>query len=232
MRFPVLIPYSNYIFMGISFLFLLLFNYIRNDVYRFNKFKVFLLSLFTMVFGIFGTIVLANIEHPEDFFSFSTSLYGALLFLPFFMLLAKLIYRKDKYFDILNYIAPTILVVIAVMRINCTLAGCCYGIQCDFGITYDGVTRFPVQMMEAVLDLIAFAFLYFNERKRWIKANNYWLLLTIYPIIRLLCEFFRDDQKVFLNLSTGQIISILLLFIVLFSSLVSFFIKKRTIKKK
>ena len=40
--------------------------------------------------------------------------------------------------------------------------------------------------------------------------NNYVLLIIVYPIIRLFCEFFRDERKVFLNLSTGQIFSIIL----------------------
>ncbi len=210
MRLPILLPYGNYLFMFLSYLFMLIFNYIRNSKYQYKKFKVFILTTLTMIFGIAGTVILYNIENPSSHFAFGTSLFGAIIFLPFFMLLTKLLYWKGKYLDTLHFIAPSILVVVAIMRINCTLAGCCHGIISDFGITYGNITRFPVQPMEAFLDLMAFALLFFNEKKEIVKVNNYVLLIIVYPIIRLFCEFFRDERKVFLNLSTGQIFSIIL----------------------
>lgn len=231
MLLPVIIPYGRILFILLSYLFMLSFNYIRNSYYNFKKLNVFILTTLTMIFGIIGTIILYNIENPEKFFSIGTSLYGAIIFIPVFFMFIKLIYKRFKYLDILNFIAPTILVVIAIMRINCTLSGCCRGIEFEFGIKYENITRFPVQPIEALLDLIAFAFSYLNERKSIFVVNNYFLLIIVYPIIRLICELFRDEKKVFIGLSTGQIISIILLIIGVVLLIVSL-MNKRKLKDK
>ena len=227
MRLPILIPYGSYIFMFLSYIFMLIFNFIRNSQYKYSKLKVLILTTFTMVFGVLGTIILFNIENPTLFFAFGTSLFGAIIFIPLFMLMAKLIYRKDTYLSILNFIAPSILVVVAIMRINCTLSGCCAGIESDFGITYGNVTRFPVQPMESILDILAFGLLCINERKKYLKVNNYLLLIIVYSVIRLFCEFFRNERKVFLNLSTGQIFSIVLLVIAITILTVRWLLKRK-----
>lgn len=59
-------------------------------------------------------------------------------------------------------------------RIGCFLGGCCYGIECEFGITVTGntlvpsindVSRFPVQLLEAVFNIILFIVLYLFYKK-------------------------------------------------------------------
>lgn len=103
-------------------------------------------------------------------------------------------------------------------RIGCFLSGCCYGIPWEHGFTYrycaiesaNFVARFPVQLVEAGLNLgLFFLLLHFLNTNRF-KSHLLHLYLLIYPTYRFLLEFLRGDEYrgFLLGLSTSQIISI------------------------
>lgn len=93
-------------------------------------------------------------------------------------------------------------------RIGCTLNGCCYGIEYHgpLAIHYSDIhivpgisddiadfSRFPVQMLEAVLELIIFfvlLFLYIKTKDRYSLTCIY---LLVYSVIRFFDEFLRGD---------------------------------------
>jgi phosphatidylglycerol:prolipoprotein diacylglycerol transferase len=59
-------------------------------------------------------------------------------------------------------------------RVGCFLGGCCYGIESKFGFTAHGnhlvpdvndVSRFPVQLLEAALNLVLFFLLYYIYKR-------------------------------------------------------------------
>lgn len=105
-------------------------------------------------------------------------------------------------------------------RMGCFLSGCCYGVEWEHGITYhyspiemaNGVPRFPVQLVEAVLNLLLFFFLYLLYKKGKSRHKILALYLLIYPVYRFILEFFRGDSyRGFLfGLSTSQLISVIL----------------------
>ncbi len=106
-------------------------------------------------------------------------------------------------------------------RIGCFLGGCCYGIESPFGFTVhenelvpglSGVQRFPVQLLEAFLNLLLFFLLYYFLKKGMLKGKLFATYLIIYSIIRFFDEFLRGDtyRGFLFGLSTSQIISILL----------------------
>lgn len=114
-------------------------------------------------------------------------------------------------------------------RIGCSLAGCCYGVESEFGYTVhnntiipavNDVQRFPVQLIEAAFNLIIFAVLLTLYLKKKFPDRLLIVYFMIYPVVRFVLEFFRDDEirgKIG-GLSTSQIISLLLLiFAVVFS---------------
>lgn len=122
-----------------------------------------------------------------------------------------------------DLMTPIIPLFHAFGRVGCFLAGCCYGIESDFGFTItnneyipsiNGVSRFPVQLLEAVCNL-ALAFVMFRLlRKREnekLKGNLIFIYLIIYGILRFLDEFLRGDLvRGFVGpLSTSQFISII-----------------------
>lgn len=109
-------------------------------------------------------------------------------------------------------------------RIGCALGGCCYGIESKFGYTVfdnqyipelNGVNRFPVQFLEAILNIIIFVFILYLHKKSYAKENLIYCYIISYSIIRFLVEFLRGDliRGIWFGLSTSQWISILLFII-------------------
>lgn len=103
-------------------------------------------------------------------------------------------------------------------RLGCFLSGCCYGVPWEHGFVYryslteeaNGIPRFPVQLVEAGLNLLLFLFMYGCLKKGRLKNRLLALYLTVYPVYRFVLEFFRGDAyRGFLGpLSTSQIISL------------------------
>lgn len=120
--------------------------------------------------------------------------------------------------------APAIPLMHGIARIGCLCAGCCYGMEYhgplavtypDNEFTHDiaGVPRFPTQIVETVVNLILFVFLYIMVKRG--KSKNGQALgvyLIVYCVMRFCLEFARGDaiRGGFLGLSTSQWISIVL----------------------
>lgn len=125
----------------------------------------------------------------------------------------------------LDVAAPAIPLMHGIARIGCFCAGCCYGMEYHgpFAVTYPhndmiaglgGVPRFPTQLVETVVNLILFVFLYFMVKRG--KSNNGQALgvyAIVYSVMRFALEFVRGDavRGGFLGLSTSQWISLALL---------------------
>jgi len=106
-------------------------------------------------------------------------------------------------------------------RIGCFLGGCCFGIPCKTGFIYkinpiveaNGITRFPVQLLEAVFNFLLFLLLnYFYKIEKFSNKLIY-VYLLVYATGRFFIEFLRGDayRGIWLYLSTSQIISILII---------------------
>ena len=106
-------------------------------------------------------------------------------------------------------------------RIGCFFAGCCYGIEWSWGfITYtntinpsvNGVVRFPVQLFEALCNVIIFLILLILYKKDRLENRLIFLYMILYPVCRFILEFFRGDEirGFIFGISTSQFISILL----------------------
>ncbi len=120
--------------------------------------------------------------------------------------------------DMLAVLAP---LFHAFGRVGCFLGGCCYGIPCRFGFAAEqnplvpavvGITRFPVQLLEAGCNLLLFGFLlslFLSDKHRGRLLPIYTL---IYSLLRFWLEFLRGDaiRGFFLFFSTSQWISLLL----------------------
>ena len=117
-----------------------------------------------------------------------------------------------------NLTAPAIALFHTFGRIGCFLGGCCYGIPSAWGVTYrhspvveaNGISRFPVQLVEAAWNLILFLLL--SRLLRQGKGRLLPLYLALYAPARFLLEFLRGDsyRGIFFGLSTSQWISLLL----------------------
>lgn len=142
--------------------------------------------------------------------------------------LAAYIYIRIKklplgiYADLLT---PSIPLFHCFARIGCFLGGCCYGIESKFGFTVtnnklvpsiNGVSRFPVQLLESLLNLILFFIMFYIYKKsithKYLQGKLLFIYFACYAIIRFWDEFLRGDEirGFVFGFSTSQFISIIL----------------------
>lgn len=150
-------------------------------------------------------------------FVFYGGFIGGIIALP----IVKKIHKIDV-LAIIKAIVPCIPLAHAMGRIGCHLTGCCYGAQYDgiFHIIYhnnlfapNDIGLFPVQLLEAICNLILAAVLLIYLLKKGPVMNTIYIYIISYSVIRLILEYFRGDavRGFFMQLSTSQIISIILL---------------------
>ncbi len=200
-----------------------------------------------LLYGItnFNAIV-ALVNNPDKIDSFQTfiehlkAIFGGAVFYGGLItgLIGGFIYLKKKKLDIETYPdigAVSIPLFHCFGRIGCFLGGCCYGVESSFGFVYshslieqaNGVRRFPVQLLEASLNLILFFFLLYLLKKNRLKGRLLYLYLLIYSAMRFVIEFWRGDsyRGFILGLSTSQFIGI---FLFVFALIIIFRKRKNT----
>ena len=179
-------------------------------------------------------LVLKNIDMIDSFQKFTTAVkivfggsvfYGGLIG----VLIIGFVFCKKQKLDMGAYFdvgAAAIPLFHFFGRLGCFLGGCCYGIPCDFGVTFhyspvescNGVRRFPVQLVEAFLNLCLFFFLTYCIRRGFFKRRLLGLYCLIYPCYRYILEFYRDDDDrgTVGILSTSQFISLVFIIVTIF----------------
>ncbi|MBO5043182.1 MAG: prolipoprotein diacylglyceryl transferase [Clostridia bacterium] len=107
-------------------------------------------------------------------------------------------------------------------RVGCFFAGCCYGIEVDWGFASShnplvpevvGIRRFPTPLLEALLNLGLFLMLFLLRNKKALHGKLIYLYLGAYAIVRFCVEFLRGDtaRGIWFGLSTSQWISLCML---------------------
>lgn len=165
--------------------------------------------------------VLETLIYSFSGYVFYGGLIGALLGYFFYCKWFKIDFKS-----VINVITPVIPLVHSFGRIGCFLGGCCYGIEYHgrFAIQFpyneyvselNAVPRFPVQLLEAGINLLLFLALMIYGRKRRKPGVLLGIYLICYAIIRFTLEFFRGDVErgIFFGISTSQWISLCLIFI-------------------
>lgn len=136
---------------------------------------------------------------------------------------------------VMRAVVPHIPLAHAIGRIGCVMAGCCHGFAYSgpFALYYPnsvlGISPeqgyFPVQLLEAILNVAIFLVLLRCERHVKRARNLLFIYLGIYAVSRFFLEMLRGDvnRGLWYMLSTSQIVSIILLGI----SVMGLCIKKR-----
>jgi phosphatidylglycerol:prolipoprotein diacylglycerol transferase len=149
------------------------------------------------------------------------------------------LYRLARPFPmrpLLDVIAPSLAIGIAIGRVGCFLNGCCYGDRCDWLTWSVAFPRYsppwleqfarglisqeapwslpvhPTQLYSAIDGLVLLFLLsaYFPLRRR--DGEVMALLMVTYPVTRFLIEYLRNDEGSFwFGLTISQNISVLLL---------------------
>lgn len=120
--------------------------------------------------------------------------------------------------DAAAVMVPAIPLAHAFGRVGCFFAGCCWGVEVPWGISFthavgapNHVPLFPVQLVEAACNIaifLALAVLSQKPARKWVVLPAYALL---YGLVRFVLEFFRGDAiRGVALLSTSQWISLAL----------------------
>lgn len=238
---------SYYFFCGLALILgTILYAYLALKAHRNPKeiFKIWAVALISSIFGakIFHTLfeaeghllpsgeiardawdlLCADPWHWARVFSPGYVLLGGLLFGSIFVFLALRIGNTAKPFQYADFFAPALALGLAVGRLGCFFAGCCYGQPTDisfFSVTYTGSLAelgplLAVQLIESGFACILF--LYLITRDRSGKDGTIFILfIAPYLAFRCIIEFFRYDieRGIWLwgLLSTSQILSIMVL---------------------
>ena len=122
-----------------------------------------------------------------------------------------------------EFILPVLSLGHGVGRLGCFLAGCCHGRVCElpWSVHMHGEFRHPVQLYEAFLLFVLSYWLYKRYKESKPLLVHYF---GLYAAIRFVLEFFRGDEirgLYFSFLSTSQIISLGIIFLIILCKLFS-----------
>lgn len=104
--------------------------------------------------------------------------------------------------------AVPVAVSIAVGRLGCFHAGCCYGAATDgpFGVDFgDGVPRHPNQLYEAAFHLAMAALLVWVGRRGWLRTQRIKVYLIAYMLFRVVAEEWRPEPSAAWGLTFYQL---------------------------
>ncbi len=203
------------------------------------KERIYDLGLWVLVGGLLGSkLLMLMVEDNVKVFSldflrsggvFYGSLIGGFLATAILVPLYKLPFWK-----VADAFAPGVALGQAFGRQGCFAAGCCWGKVCDGplgvhftekGHEYTGVPiigpdgadlyLWPTQIIESVVMLGVFAFLFWLHRRKKFSGQILITYAIIYSIFRFLIEFIRDDPRgdlfgltTLTGLSTSQLTSL------------------------
>lgn len=128
----------------------------------------------------------------------------------------------------LNMMAITPLFVHAIARMGCLFTGCCYGYFCEWG--FYSIKRqyntFPVQIIEIVLLFLMILVLTIISKKQKYAPNGVLMpiMLIAYPILRITTEHWRDNYKIWEDLS---VVSLHCIFMFVVGVVFYFVLKRR-----
>jgi phosphatidylglycerol:prolipoprotein diacylglycerol transferase len=98
---------------------------------------------------------------------------------------------------------------VAVGRLGCFVAGCCYGspTSLPWGVVFaqhDGQPRHPTQLYEAAFHATAAVVLYKLQQAGHFRGNLIKLYIVAYAVYRFFSEFVREEQPLWLDLTGYQ----------------------------
>ena len=187
--------------------------------YGFRWYQSLVFGFSFLIFEIIGAKILyiaesfnSVLENGIGFSGFS--FFGIMFSVPLLVwVLSKFV--KIPFGKLMDFASVGILLELAFYRVGCTCAGCCEGIPFPYGMVYpNGDVLFPVQPIEAALDVILAVVLVVLFLKKKIRSGEQYLLyMSGYGAIRFVLEFFRKRELLFGVVSISHIWAILALLI-------------------
>ena len=190
-------------FWGIGIIVAQIYYQIFGKKYGYKWYQSLLLGLLFLTFEMIGAKILYIVENMDyvikNGIRFSGfSFFGIMFSVPILVFLfSKCI--KNKCGQLLDFASVGILFELSCYRIGCFFEGCCGGILI-------GNVQVPVQLIEAVLDVIMGVLLIVLYAKNKLKTGEQYLLyMSGYGVIRFILEFMRLRNVIFLGMSLSHI---------------------------
>lgn len=175
-------------FLLIGFILMCVLTSIQMKWYGEKIWKSFFTSIAIVVTGLVSCKVWFFLENG---YWGARSFYGAIFFAPLtFFLVAKIL--KVPYLHSLDYCATAGCLILAVLKIDCMIGGCCKGIVLSVRENGDAV-RFPSQAIEFALALALAVFLLIQSKRIERRGKIYPLALVLYGLQRFVLNLLRDD---------------------------------------
>lgn len=188
----------------LGFLAIFIFNVCYAEKFKIGETKAFVLTVtsYLLIFG--WAFVLAWVESLFTDWGHHNAV-RVYIWMPVLLFALSKIASED-WKKLCDFIAPSTCIVYGIARLGCLFPGCCYGIPCEWGIYSKEAMGmvFPVQFCEAVTALVLAGFaMYMNKKKNYVAdSRTYFIMLIPYGLGRFIWEFFADNEKVFLNISS------------------------------
>lgn len=159
--------------------------------------KLPIICVVLTICGVLGTMLLFYIEN--GYFA-GTSFFGAILFVPILML--PLLLLHIPYGSMMDICATAECAMLAVMKWDCVIKGCCSG---RFLCTMKGTDiYFPSQIAEMIAAVAVLFALIFIDKKSNQKNKLYAWYMIFYGAVRFVLNWFRAEQNPFmLGLTPG-----------------------------
>ncbi len=173
--------------------------------------KAYIILIFSVVVGWIGSHVFDCVIKGRAITHAGFMFYGGLISGAFsFVIVSALLIDKKYIFAILNAAVIPFILVHAIGRIGCFLAGCCHGIPLTQSHYFNLFLKYhPTQLYESFFLLLLALFLHKLENKYPLRLC--YIYLVSYGIFRFLIEFLRGDDRVFIyGLSISQLISLMI----------------------
>ena len=172
--------------------------------YKVKIWKSIPVSVLLTITGTIGTYIWFFVEASR--FA-GRSYYGAVFLVPFmFIPVAKLM--KIPYGEILYFCAPAECIMLAIMKHQCLLDGCCGGII--IGATPEGeAILFPSQIVELINAFLIMSVLMVMGILKKQTGKLYGWYLFIYGATRFVLNLFREDTSpLLMGLPAGNLWSL------------------------
>ncbi|OGL43395.1 MAG: prolipoprotein diacylglyceryl transferase [Candidatus Schekmanbacteria bacterium RBG_13_48_7] len=193
------------------------------------------LGIFILIAAVIGSRAFYIIENLDEFKGELSQIFkfwsGGFVFYGGFIaaILISYLYcykTKISFFIIADSMSPSIAIGLVLARIGCFLGGCCFGkpTNCFLTVTFPPNSPpayafgpdhhiHPVQLYGSVAGLILFIILIWLTKRKKFNGQVFWVLLILYPILRIILESFREhvDRALFLGFSFSQLISPLII---------------------
>ena len=162
-------------------------------------------SLILTITGTVGTYIWFFVEN--SWFG-GRSYYGAVFFVPLaFFCFAKVM--RMAYGDLMDFCAPAECIMLAIMKYQCLIDGCCAGKTLRF-FNDSFIMVFPSQMVELGNALLLVVVLMVIALKQKHREKVYPLYMILYGTSRFILNWFRKDaEPLLMGLPEGNVWSLL-----------------------